>query len=51
MLSGGREFLEVAPHLVVAPGVAISLLVFAFNIFGDGLRDRLDPRHHGRGSA
>ena len=46
MLSGGREFIEVAPHLVVAPGVAISLLVFAFNVFGDGLRDRLDPRHH-----
>jgi ABC-type dipeptide/oligopeptide/nickel transport system permease subunit len=44
MLAGGREFIEVAPHLVVAPGVAISLLVFAFNIFGDGLRDRLDPR-------
>jgi ABC-type dipeptide/oligopeptide/nickel transport system permease subunit len=30
---------------VVAPGVAISLLVFAFNVLGDGLRDRLDPRH------
>ncbi len=45
MLSGGREFIEVAPHLVVGPGVAISLLVFAFNVFGDGLRDRLDPRH------
>ena len=45
MLSGGREFIEVAPHLVVAPGIAISLLVFAFNVFGDGLRDRLDPRH------
>jgi ABC-type dipeptide/oligopeptide/nickel transport system permease subunit len=45
MLSGGREFIEVAPHLVVAPGVAISLLVVAFNVFGDGLRDRLDPRH------
>ncbi len=45
MLSGGREFIEVAPHLVVAPGVAISLLVFAFYVFGDGLRDRLDPRH------
>ena len=44
MLSGGREFIEVAPHLVVGPGVAISLLVFAFNVFGDGLRDRLDPR-------
>jgi ABC-type dipeptide/oligopeptide/nickel transport system permease subunit len=51
MLSGGREFLEVAPHLVVAPGVAISLLVFAFNVFGDGLRDRLDPRHRARGAS
>lgn len=45
MLSGGREFLEVAPHLVVAPGIAISLLIFAFNMFGDGLRDRLDPNY------
>ena len=45
MLSGGREFLEVAPHLVVAPGIAISLLIFAFNMLGDGLRDRLDPNH------
>jgi len=45
MLSGGREFLEVSPHLVVAPGIAISLLVFAFNLFGDGLRDRLDPNY------
>lgn len=43
MLSSAREFLEVAPSLVVAPGIAISLLIFAFNIFGDGLRDRLDP--------
>src|SRR5262245_36728459 len=50
MLSGGREFIEIAPHLVVAPGVAISLLVIAFNVFGDGLRDRLDPRHHARGA-
>jgi peptide/nickel transport system permease protein len=45
MLGGSREFIEVAPHLVVAPGIAIALLVFAFNVFGDGLRDRLDPRH------
>jgi ABC-type dipeptide/oligopeptide/nickel transport system permease subunit len=45
MLSGGREFLEVAPHLVVAPGIAISLLIFGFNMFGDGLRDRLDPNY------
>lgn len=44
MLGAGREFIEVAPHLVIVPGIAISLLVFAFNLFGDGLRDRLDPR-------
>ncbi len=46
MLGAGREFLEVAPHLVIAPGLAISLLVFAFNLFGDGLRDHLDPRQN-----
>lgn len=46
MLGAGREFIEVAPHLVIAPGLAISLLVFAFNLFGDGLRDHLDPRQN-----
>jgi len=46
MLGAGREFIEVAPHLVIAPGIAISLLVFAFNLFGDGLRDHLDPRQN-----
>lgn len=46
MLGAGREFIEVAPHLVIAPGVVISLLVFAFNLFGDGLRDHLDPRQN-----
>ena len=46
MLGAGREFIEVAPHLVIAPGVAISLLVFAFNLLGDGLRDHLDPRQN-----
>jgi ABC-type dipeptide/oligopeptide/nickel transport system permease subunit len=44
MLGDSREVMEVAPHLVIAPGVAISLLVFAFNLLGDGLRDRFDPR-------
>jgi ABC-type dipeptide/oligopeptide/nickel transport system permease subunit len=43
MLGAGREFLDVAPHLVVLPGVAISLLIFGFNMLGDGLRDLLDP--------
>ena len=43
MLGARREFLAVAPHLVIAPGLAITLLVFAFNALGDGLRDRFDP--------
>ena len=43
MLGASREFLEVAPHVAVVPGLAVSLLVLAFNLFGDGLRDRLDP--------
>jgi peptide/nickel transport system permease protein len=45
MLRGaGMQFLEVAPWLAIAPGVAISLAVFGFNLFGDSLRDALDPR-------
>lgn len=43
MLGASREYLTVAPHLVLAPGVAISILVLAFNAFGDGLRDVFDP--------
>lgn len=43
MLGAAREYLSVAPHLIIAPGAAITLLVFTFNILGDGLRDRLDP--------
>lgn len=43
MLGAAREFIEVAPHLLLVPGAAISGLVFAFNMFGDGLRDLLDP--------
>ena len=43
MLSRGREYMEVAPHLVFAPGLAISVLVLSFNMLGDGLRDLFDP--------
>jgi len=43
MLGASREYLTLAPHLVVAPGIAISLLVLAFNALGDGLRDVFDP--------
>jgi peptide/nickel transport system permease protein len=45
MLRGaGMQFLERAPWLAIAPGVAISLAVIAFNLLGDSLRDALDPR-------
>lgn len=42
----GSEFNQLfsAPHLVLFPGTAIMLTVLAFNLFGDGLRDVLDPR-------
>jgi peptide/nickel transport system permease protein len=45
MLSGtSREFYQEAPWMIVFPGLAISLAVFAFNLFGDSLRDWLDPK-------
>ena len=45
MLRGAAvDFAERAPWLALFPGVAISLAVFAFNIFGDSLRDALDPK-------
>jgi peptide/nickel transport system permease protein len=44
MLSEARGFMELDPWLAVAPGGAITLAVLAFNLFGDGLRDILDPR-------
>ncbi|SMH54233.1 ABC transporter permease [Mesorhizobium australicum] len=45
MLSGNAaDFFETAPWLIIFPGAAISLAVIAFNLFGDGLRDWLDPR-------
>jgi peptide/nickel transport system permease protein len=44
MLSAGREYLEMAPWLALAPGAAIFVTTLAFNLLGDGLRDALDPR-------
>lgn len=41
---GAREYLERAPWLTVFPGIALSLAVFGFTLFGDALRDVLDPR-------
>jgi peptide/nickel transport system permease protein len=45
MLRGAAvQFAETAPWMAIFPGLAISLAVFAFNLFGDSLRDALDPR-------
>ena len=42
--SGAEEYAESAPWIAIFPGVAISLAVFGFNLFGDALRDVLDPK-------
>jgi peptide/nickel transport system permease protein len=47
MLSEARGFMELDPWLAIAPGLAITTAVLGFNLFGDGLRDVLDPRLSG----
>jgi peptide/nickel transport system permease protein len=50
MLRGAAQnYVEVAPWLGVFPGLAISIVVFSWNLLGDGLRDVLDPRLRGTG--
>jgi peptide/nickel transport system permease protein len=44
MLQTAQDQLGTAPRLAVYPGIALVLVVLAFNVFGDGLRDALDPR-------
>lgn len=44
MLSDGRQFLRSAPYLTIFPGLAIAIVVVSLNLFGDGLRDSLDPK-------
>jgi peptide/nickel transport system permease protein len=48
MINDGYKFLMTNPLLSFAPGIAIMLVVFGFNMMGDGLRDALDPRLRGR---
>ena len=48
MLSTGRDYLRIAPHVATFPGLAIMFAVLGFNLLGDGLRDALDPRLKGR---
>lgn len=44
ILAGGRVYMGQAPWITVFPGLAIMMLVMGLNLFGDGLRDALDPR-------
>ena len=40
----GRQYMETAPHLAFWPGLALTITVYCFNMFGDAVRDLLDPR-------
>lgn len=44
ILSEGKTYMMIAPHMVLFPGLMIAITVVAFNLFGNGLRDALDPR-------
>ena len=44
MLNTAKNYVDNAPWMAIWPGLAIFLLVLSFNLFGDGLRDALDPR-------
>lgn len=44
MLNAGKEFIRDYPPMIVFPGLAIMVTLFAFNLLGDGLRDAMDPR-------
>lgn len=44
MLSAGRDYFTQAPWIMIYPGIAIMIVVLAFNLLGDGIREALDPR-------
>lgn len=44
ILSAGKEYIRSGAHMVLFPGIMIMLTVISFNLFGDGLRDALDPK-------
>lgn len=44
VMAGGRQFFRLAPWVIIFPGIFLSVLVLAINIFGDSLRERTDPR-------
>jgi peptide/nickel transport system permease protein len=51
MIAGSRPFIEQAPWIGLAPGIVLCLLLISVNLFGEGLREALDPRLSGRGGG
>jgi len=47
MLQNSMTWARMAPHVMIFPGLTLMLVVFGFNVLGDGLRDALDPRVRG----
>lgn len=48
MVAAGRRYMTDTPHVILAPGFAIFIVILCFNILGDGLRDALDPKESGQ---
>jgi peptide/nickel transport system permease protein len=44
MINEGRQFIRTSPYITLFPGLAVMVTILAFNLFGDSLRDALDPR-------
>lgn len=44
LVTAGRDYLKTAPYMTLIPGVCILIVVLALNLFGDGLRDAMDPK-------
>jgi ABC-type dipeptide/oligopeptide/nickel transport system permease subunit len=51
MLSGATQFYYNGPHLIIVPGIAVTVTVLCFFVIGDGLRDALDPRLRNSGGS
>ena len=45
----GRQYMEMAPRLALWPGLCLTIVVYSLNMFGDAVRDLLDPRLRGGG--
>ncbi|WP_134702035.1 ABC transporter permease [Ammoniphilus sp. YIM 78166] len=48
MISESRRYMELAPGMIIWPSVAMTITILSFNLFGDALRDLLDPRHRSK---